>query len=197
MDATDLNGTAEPSLQGGWAGLTSRVLAVDLAFFRLLASWSLPKPVSLFLILLVRVGDGWIWGGIALYLWWALPFAQLEMTILHCLLSIGISLCFYLPVKFLMKRPRPYDSGLDVTPLVPPLDKYSFPSGHTMNNLAVALTLALHMPRLILPAMLFPVTMGMLRILFGVHYLSDIAGGTLLGTLAFFISKAIFPAVDL
>ncbi|MDB5104239.1 MAG: phosphoesterase PA-phosphatase related protein [Fibrobacteres bacterium] len=197
MDTAEIDRTEEPSLRSGISALTSRVTAVDVGFFRMLAAWSMPKPVTLLLILLVRIGDGWMWGAIALYLWWALPFAELEMTVLHCILSIGISLCFYLPIKFIMKRPRPYDSGLDVTPLVPPLDKYSFPSGHTMNNLAVALTLALHLPRLIVPAILLPVVMGMLRILFGVHYLSDIVGGTVLGTVAFFISKAIFPAIDL
>ncbi len=176
---------------------TSRVLAIDMAFFRLLGSWSLPRAVSLPLILLVRVGDGWMWGLIAAYLWWAMPFAELEMTILHCILSIAISLVFYFPIKFSLKRLRPFDSGLDVTPLVPPLDKYSFPSGHTMNNLTVALTLSLHMPGLRVPAVIVPLVMGVLRVLFGVHYLSDIVGGSILGAVAFFISKAIFPAVDL
>ncbi|MEO6094248.1 MAG: phosphatase PAP2 family protein, partial [Fibrobacteria bacterium] len=97
---------------------------------------------------------------------------------------------------FLMKRPRPFDNGMDIVPLVPPMDKYSFPSGHTMNNMAVALTLSLYLPGLGIPALLIPLSVGMLRVLFGVHYLSDIVGGTLLGVVAFLISKAIFPSVD-
>jgi undecaprenyl-diphosphatase len=201
MDATRVRPEPGAAAESGAATLmqrgAARVMAVDLACFRLLASRSLPKAVSLPLILLVRIGDGWIWGALAVYIWWALPFAQLETTLLHCVLSIVISLCFYLPIKFLAKRPRPYDNGMDVTPMVPPLDKYSFPSGHTMNNLAVALTLALHLPRLFVPALLLPPVLGLLRVLFGVHYFSDIVGGTLLGALAFFLSKAIFPAIDL
>jgi undecaprenyl-diphosphatase len=86
---------------------------------------------------------------------------------------------------------------LEVVPLVPPLDKYSFPSGHTMNNLAVALTLALYFPRITAPALLLPVILGMLRVLFGVHYLSDIIGGSLLGVCAFWLARAIFPTFGL
>ena len=186
--------TENPPVQGVWAALGARILAIDLACFRAMAAFPLPKAISLPLILLVRVGDGWIWGLIAVWLWFALPFARVEQIVLHCLLAIGISLILYLPIKFLTKRPRPYDSGLDVTPLVPPLDKYSFPSGHTMNNLAVALVLAQYFPRLTIPALFFPLVLGTLRVLFGVHYLSDIIGGGILGICAFSLARAIFPA---
>ena len=202
MDATGLKHQNPQSPAPGQtaprplSGFTSRVTAIDMAFFRMLSALSLPKSILLPLILLVRIGDGWIWVLMAGYIWWALPFAQLEAALLHCMLTISISLAFYLPIKLLMKRPRPYDNGMDVVPLVPPLDKYSFPSGHTMNNLSVALTLALYLPSLGIPALLIPLTVGLLRVLFGVHYLSDIVGGTLLGLVAFLISKAIFPSVD-
>lgn len=175
--------------------ITSRVVALDVAFFRMLAALAIPKSVSWPLVVLVRIGDGYIWAIIAFALWLALPVPELLRTVLHCVLAIGVSLCIYLPIKFLVKRPRPFDGGMDVTPLVPPLDKYSFPSGHTMNNLAVAMTLAVHFPRLMVPAMALPVALGMLRIFFGVHYLSDIVGGALLGVAAFFIANAIFPSI--
>ncbi len=177
--------------------LASRVVAVDVAFFRMLAALAIPKSVSWPLVVIVRIGDGYIWAIIGFTLWLALPLPELLRTVLHCVLAIGVSLCIYLPIKLLVKRPRPFDGGMDVTPLVPPLDKYSFPSGHTMNNLAVAMTLSVHFPRLMVPAMAFPVALGMLRILFGVHYLSDILGGTLLGIAAFFIANAIFPTLPL
>ncbi|MDB5049000.1 MAG: phosphoesterase PA-phosphatase related protein [Fibrobacteres bacterium] len=197
MDATELEPTSGSAPRSSLSAFTSRVMAVDVACFRFLASLSVPKSVSLPLVVMVRIGDGYIWGVIALSLWLALPFAEVKAIVAHCALAIAVSLCIYFPIKFGMKRPRPYDNGMDVTPLVPPLDKYSFPSGHTMNNLAVGLTLAYHLPRFALPAMFFPVAMGLLRILFGVHYLSDILGGTLLGAVAFFIAKAVFPSFHL
>lgn len=200
MDTTELQATEAPARGTAhrlYTSLTGKVQALDVACFRLLASFTLPRSVSLPLVVLVRIADGYIWGVIALTLWLLLPFSEVRTVVLHCLLAIGVSLCIYFPIKFSLKRPRPYDNGMDVTPVVPPLDKYSFPSGHTMNNLAVALTLAHYLPGILLPAMLFPVAMGLLRILFGVHYLSDIVGGTALGAVAFFIAGAVFPALGL
>jgi undecaprenyl-diphosphatase len=62
-----------------------------------------------------------------------------------------------------------------------------------MNNLAVALTLASHFPSLSLPAIGLPLLLGTLRVFFGVHYLSDIIGGSVLGAIAFTLAKAVFP----
>jgi undecaprenyl-diphosphatase len=193
MDATDTEtaGTARTaSARGPFSG---RVTALDLAFFRILVGLNLPRAVTWPLILLVRSGDGWIWAVIASALWFLLPYADVKRVVLHCAVAIGVSLAIYYPIKFGGRRLRPYDNGWDVKPLVPPLDKYSFPSGHTMNNLAVALTLASFFPSLLLPAICIPILLGTLRVLFGVHYLSDIIGGSLLGALAFGLARALFP----
>jgi undecaprenyl-diphosphatase len=170
-----------------------RIVAFDLAFLRMLSSWTLPKALSLPLILLVRVGDGWIWLLIAFYLWISLPMLQVQSAVIHCLLTLAISLAIYWPIKLLVRRVRPHNSSLGITAMVPPLDKFSFPSGHTMNNLAVALTVSIYLPNLFIPTLILPISMGILRILFGVHYFSDIAGGAVLGTLSYFLALAIFP----
>jgi undecaprenyl-diphosphatase len=180
-------------ISGAVNRLGARIQAFDAAVFRSLALFTLPKWATLSLVVLVRIGDGYLWGMIALCLWLALPFEEVKGIVLHCLVAIAVSLCLYFPLKFSLKRPRPYDNGMDVKPLVPPLDKYSFPSGHTMNNLAVALTLAHQIPALMVPAILLPVFLGLLRILFGVHYLSDIVGGSLLGAAAFLLGTLFFP----
>jgi undecaprenyl-diphosphatase len=174
--------------------LVERVVAWDLALLRLLSTVVLPKAVSWPLIALVRIGDGYIWGLIALYLWWALPVDQVKLVGAHCLLAIGISLAVYWPLKLFIRRPRPFDAGLGVTAKVPPLDKYSFPSGHTMNNLAVSLTLAVYLPHVLSAALTVPLVLGVLRILFGVHFLSDITAGALLGALSFLAAKYAFLA---
>jgi undecaprenyl-diphosphatase len=191
MDATETEPNAR--IATVFAAITGRVTAMDMAFFRLLAAVNLPKSLAYSLILLVRSGDGWIWALIASALWMVLPFAEMERVVLHCILAFAISLAIYFPVKFTGRRLRPFEKGLPVKPQVPPLDKYSFPSGHTMNNLAVALTLASHFPALSLPAIAIPILLGALRVLFGVHYLSDIIGGSVLGAFAFTLAKAVFP----
>jgi undecaprenyl-diphosphatase len=193
MDATETETAGAARTAAPRAPFYGRVTALDLAFFRILAGLNLPRAVTWPLILLVRSGDGWIWAAIACALWFCLPVAEAKSVVLHCAVAICVSLAIYYPIKFGGRRPRPFDNGWEVKPLVPPLDKYSFPSGHTMNNLAVALTLASFFPALLLPAICIPILLGTLRVLFGVHYLSDIIGGTLLGALAFGIAKALFP----
>jgi len=194
LDIMDKAAGESPRITG-MAAVRERVVAADMAFFRMLAALKLPKAVTLPLVLLVRIGDGYIWAFIALYLWWAIPFQELETAVLQCCFAILISLCIYAPVKVLTKRRRPYDLGLEVTPLVPPLDKYSFPSGHTMNNLAVSLTLALNIPSLIVPAIALPVSFGILRVFFGVHFLSDIVAGIGLGFMAFLLAAMAYPVL--
>jgi len=191
MDATETEPQARTA--SAYAAFTGRVTALDMAFFRILAGINLPKSLTYSLILLVRSGDGWIWAVIAGALWFLLPFAEVERVVIHCVFAIGVSLLIYFPIKLIGRRPRPYENGLEIKPQVPPLDRYSFPSGHTMNNLAVALTLAAYFPSLSLPAIAIPILLGSLRVLFGVHYLSDIVGGGMLGAVAFALAKAFFP----
>jgi undecaprenyl-diphosphatase len=183
-----------PSVLQSYLG---KIIALDMACLKALGSLTLPKFVSLPLVLLVRIGDGWIWFIIAFYLWKSLPLMQLQTAVFHGLLAIAISLAIYWPIKLLVRRIRPHESGIGVLPRVPPLDKFSFPSGHTMNNMAVALTISLYLPHLFLPALLLPIFLGLLRVLFGVHYLSDIYGGAILGILSYFLAKVIFPFLPL
>lgn len=183
-------GPAGPGLAGAALG---RVIAWDLALLRAFASLRLPKAVTWSLILLVRIGDGWLWVGISALLFFALPLAELKEIVAHCLVAIAVSLAFYWPIKFSVRRLRPHESGMGVTAKVPPLDKFSFPSGHTMNNLAVALTLSLYVPNTLALAWILPLFLGTLRIFFGVHWLSDIGGGAFLGALSFFLAQAFFP----
>jgi undecaprenyl-diphosphatase len=177
---------------GFFRAAVRRIVAWDLALLRWFGSLRLPKAVAWTLIVLVRIGDGWLWAGVAAALYFALPLAELKAIIAHGLVAIAVSLCFYWPIKFTVRRMRPHESGLGITAKVPPLDKFSFPSGHTMNNLAVALTLAAHIPGIWPVAIALPLVLGALRILFGVHFLSDITGGALLGLAAFLLSNALF-----
>ncbi len=193
MDATDTETAANERAASALGTFTARIVALDLAFFRVLAGLNLPRAVTWPLILLVRSGDGWIWAVIACALWFLLPLGEVKHVVLNCAVTFAISLALYFPIKFGGRRLRPKESGLAVNPVVPPLDKYSFPSGHTMNNLAVALTWASYFPSLSLPAIGVPILLGTLRVLFGVHYLSDIIGGSLLGAFAFGLGQAIFP----
>ena len=156
----------------------------------------LPHAVELLLKVFVRIGDGWIWVGVALWLFQTLELSAFWKVVLECLTAIAISLILYWPLKLILKRRRPYHSLPGVTSKVPPLDKYSFPSGHTMNNMAVALTLAgqfttWHTLAVTLAAGI-PIMLGILRVAFGVHFLTDIAAGALFGVISHLSAQSLF-----
>ena len=153
----------------------------------------LPGGLNRLLLLFVRVGDGWGWAVVAGVLFVFLPWLRFKFILEQTFLAVAICLPLYWGIKFAFKRARPYVSLPGMLPRVPPLDKYSFPSGHTMNNLAVAMTLALNLPHLWPPALAIPLTLGLLRILYGVHFLSDIAAGALLGAFSSLSAHWLFP----
>ena len=145
-----------------------------------------------FLKFYVRLGDGYIWGAFALFLFLHLGWVTFRPILAQALVALVVSLVLYEGVKLSTKRPRPFATNPSIKAEVPPLDKYSFPSGHTMNNLAVASAIFFAVPQYGWVMILLPLTWGLLRVYFGVHWFTDIVCGFLLGILSFVIGHAIW-----
>ena len=152
-----------------------------------------PGALNRLLITFVRVGDGWGWAVIAVVLFQYQPWPRFLLIVEQGLLAVAISLPVYWGLKLGFRRSRPNMGAKGFIPQVPPLDKYSFPSGHVMNNLAVAMTLAYHIPSLWPAAVVVPLSLGLLRVLYGVHFISDIAAGALLGAFSSWLAQGLFP----
>lgn len=103
-------------------------------------------------------------------------------TIIICAgASILLLHCIYPTMKRTTARPRPRDVEADFPDSVPPLDKYSFPSGHVM-TLTAALTPILHIaPRAWPIGIAVWAAMAWARLAIGHHYASDVAAGTIIG----------------
>ncbi|MCB9496411.1 MAG: phosphatase PAP2 family protein [Fibrobacteria bacterium] len=129
-----------------------------------------------------RLGDGWVWtilGPTVFYLTgWNRGVSIAWRTIL-------VAACSVLLYKFLknqINRPRPFERNVAVEALSTPPDRFSFPSGHTMNNLAVALYLGHFLPGLLPFLLPFAVLVGVSRVYLRVHYPTDVLMGALLGS---------------
>ena len=140
----------------------------------------------------MRLGDGYIWVLFALFLFWKEGWDNFLPILWHALTALAVSLVGYWVIKLCVKRARPFDTNPSIEAEVPPLDKYSFPSGHTMNNLAVASAVTYVVPQYGWVMLLLPLTWGLLRVYFGVHWLTDVICGFVLGILSFIIGHAIW-----
>ena len=97
----------------------------------------------------------------------------------------GISAVLSVLLFIWLKRPTGRRRPCQIEPhcwatLLPP-DQFSFPSGHTMTAFAVAIAVAvLSQPHV---GLLFcALSIAMSRVLLGMHFLSDVVAGALIGT---------------
>src|SRR5262249_55805129 len=102
--------------------------------------------------------------------------------ILPAVVSAGIAHAVYPFIKSAIARPRPFDRDAKLTPLLPPLDVYSFPSGHCMTAAAVVTPLAVMHPHTLLPLAAVILLVAWARVATAHHYPSDLVFGTALGT---------------
>jgi undecaprenyl-diphosphatase len=86
-------------------------------------------------------------------------------------------------IKYLFERPRPCRALTNVHLLVSCGSGYSFPSSHAVNNFAGALILAYFIPRYKWWFFAFASIIAFSRVYVGVHYPSDVIGGSVIGLL--------------
>jgi undecaprenyl-diphosphatase len=79
-------------------------------------------------------------------------------------------------IRLAVPRHRP-----ELDPLVAIPHSHSFPSGHAATSFACATILAALEPRLRVPAYVLAVAIALSRVYVGVHYLTDVLAGALLG----------------
>lgn len=132
-------------------------------------------------IVLAHSGDSWFWwAGLAL-LWWRgdafwRPWA---MTVMASIIALAI---LVLPVKFLVRRPRPTGEWGTIYRMT---DPHSFPSGHAARVILIAiLATALGPWWLAILLWIWAPGVALARVAMGVHYVSDVLGGAIFGILA-------------
>lgn len=100
-------------------------------------------------------------------------------------------------LKNLVARPRPYDviEGLDA--VIKKLKSYSFPSGHTACSFAAAYAYYRCLPQKKwgVAALVLAGLIGFSRIYVGVHYLTDVIGGALVGMFAAWLSYRLIGVI--
>jgi len=165
---------------------------LDIRFFYFWRRHSFPARIDRILRFYTRLGDGYVWVLIIGTIYFFYGKETLFGLIEHAIYALLASLALYWIIKLSVRRKRPFNLLKNVSASVPPLDKYSFPSGHTMNNLAVGFIVFTEIPAIGWVMVAMPITWGLLRVYYGVHWLSDVIGGVCLGFLSFWLGQMIF-----
>ena len=99
----------------------------------------------------------------------------------------------YKYLKKTLVRERPYISFDNIQQAAPALDRYSFPSGHTMHALSFAVMFSYYLPQATALVWGFAGLVAISRVILGLHYPTDVAAGALLGCSIGLFSLVTFP----
>lgn len=140
-----------------------------------------PGPLRSLAAFLAHSGDSWFWGA-GLALAWLLGSPDWRWRALFLLICIALLAGLVLLVKFSVRRQRPAGEWGSIYRST---DPHSFPSGHAARAAMLAvLGLGLGPGWFGLALVLWAPLVSLARVAMGVHYLSDVVAGVLLGVLA-------------
>ena len=157
------------------------ITARDYSLMHRVHRWPAPRWIRVWMLCATRGGDGWLWyamGVIILLFGGPSRFAAVGAAAL----AAGMGIALFLLVKKRTSRKRPCAIEPHCWAKLLPPDRFSFPSGHTITAFAVALSLADFYPSLSIGLLFCAGSIALSRILLGMHFLSDVLAGALIGS---------------
>jgi len=153
----------------------------DHRVMRRMNGWKAPRWIRFWMLTATRMGDGWLWyslGVLLLAFGGSRGYAAFGASGAAAILGILI----FKALKRLSHRPRPCQFQPHCWARVLPPDQFSFPSGHTMTAFSIALVVSYFYPGLEGPLYFLAGSIGLSRIVLGMHFLSDVLAGAVLGS---------------
>jgi undecaprenyl-diphosphatase len=131
-------------------------------------------------MLISRLGNGVFWYSLMAVLP-VVDGAYGLAAALHMLLTGGVALLLYKALKGSTRRVRPCHYTIDINAGAPPLDRYSFPSGHTLHALSFSTVALFYYPQLAWLLVPFTLLVAASRVVLGLHYPSDVLVACVIG----------------
>ncbi len=158
-----------------------RIDALELAFcLRVSRAMARMYPVRRFFAGISRLGDGVFWYGLLALL--PVLFGREGLyAAVHMGATALVGIAVYTVLKSRLNRDRPYFVHADIDCTAMPLDRYSFPSGHTLHAVSFSVLTLHYFPVLDWLVLPFAVLVAMSRVITGLHYPSDVLAGGAIG----------------
>lgn len=148
------------------------------------------KALSLILKIFSHSGDSWFWIAGLFVVW---MFSEPEWRERAVFLGVGLVIMATVVIllKFTVRRPRPEGEWGQIYRIT---DPHSFPSGHATRSAALAVMgLGLGPLWFAITLVIWAPWVGISRVSLGVHYLSDVVVGWLVGVIMGLVALAIHP----
>lgn len=176
------------------ANVLDYIATRDLVVMRRCNNWMAPRWVRLWMIWATRGGDGWLWYavGLAVLLFGGEGRFQ-AVGAASAAGAVGVGL--FVILKKLANRPRPCAIAPHAWATLLPPDRFSFPSGHTMTAFAVITPLLIWSPEMALGLVFCALSIAVSRVLLGMHFLSDVVAGGVLGVVLGYLSSTMIHSV--
>ncbi len=168
------------------------IIALDARISNQMRVAEKPGALRSIAVVLAHSGDSWFWGAALLLLWF---FGDPTWKEFDAVELIGISLlaALVMGIKFIVRRRRPEGEWGGIYRNT---DPHSFPSGHAARAFFIAVIgTALGPAWLGVVLWIWAPLVALARVAMGVHYLSDVIAGTVLGILSALLFLEIYPAL--
>jgi undecaprenyl-diphosphatase len=140
----------------------------------------LPRNIA---VLLGHSGDSWFWL-LGLVILWLVGDQTWKGRALMMILAILVTATVVMALKFTIRRKRPEG---ELGQIYRKTDPHSFPSGHAARALMLGvLGLVLGPPWFGILLIIWGPLVGIARVAMGVHYVSDVLAGWVIGAIAGF-----------
>ena len=164
--------------------------ARDQQLMRKVNHWRAPKWLRLWMIAATRCGDGWLWGSMALLVA-VFGGEHRAEALLAATGAAAVGIALFMDLKRRIGRKRPCALEPHCWAKLLPPDQFSFPSGHTITAFSVSVALSMFYPEM-QPGLYFcAASIAASRILLGMHFLSDVIAGAMIGGILGFVSSTL------
>ena len=139
---------------------------------------SVPRVRQVF-TLVSRLGDGGFWYLLMLML--AVSGETTALVAFQMAVTGLLATVLYKAIKTRLSRERPYIVYEGIELGTAPLDRYSFPSGHTLHAVCFTVLATAYVPGLAVVLVPFSLLVAASRVVLGLHYPTDVVAGALIG----------------